>query len=62
MDDYGCMDGFLSTYNQTIFVRRTGPFTFKRSPVVYHTTSSSAPHSVSFQRFDKRRQFGRAKV
>ena len=48
MDDYGCIDGFLSTYDQTIFLRRTGPFNFKRSPVVYHTTSSSAqPRAVS---------------
>ena len=42
MDDYGCMNGFLSTYDQTIIMRRTGPYTFKRSPVIYHTTSSSA--------------------
>ena len=48
MDDYGCMDGFLSTYDQTIFMRRTGPYTFKRSPAIYHTTSSSAqPGAVS---------------
>lgn len=48
MDDYGCMYGFLSTYEQTIFVRRTGPFTFKRSSVIHHTTSSSAqPRAVS---------------
>jgi hypothetical protein len=48
MDDYGCKDGFLSTYDQTIFVRRTGSFTFKRSPIIQHTTSFSAqPRAVS---------------
>jgi len=48
MDDYGCKYGFFSTYDQTIFMRRTGAFTFKKSPIIYHTTSSSAqPRAVS---------------
>lgn len=50
IDDYGCMNGFLSTYDQTIFIRRTGPFKFKRSPIILHTTSSSAqPRAVSLR-------------
>jgi hypothetical protein len=48
MDDYGCVDEFLSTYDQTVFIGRTGPFKFKRSPIILHTASSSAqPRAVS---------------
>jgi len=43
MDDYQTMYGFLSPYEQTVFVHRVEFYTFKRSPVIYHTTTSGFP-------------------
>ncbi|KAN0086909.1 hypothetical protein V8E54_000597 [Elaphomyces granulatus] len=48
MDDYRTRYGFLTTYDQTVFLRRTGPWTFEKSPVIYHrATSTTNPVTVS---------------
>ncbi|KAI9925749.1 hypothetical protein MW887_005555 [Aspergillus wentii] len=42
MDDCKCCYGILTTYNQTICLRRETMFTFLASPVLYHSQSSAS--------------------
>lgn len=48
MDDYGTRYGFITTYEESIFIVRTGPYRFKISPVIRHSTvSGDQPLDVS---------------
>ncbi|KAE8375751.1 hypothetical protein BDV26DRAFT_294760 [Aspergillus bertholletiae] len=42
MDVYGTLYGCASTYEQTVFLKRTGPRSFQVSPVIQHGTPSQA--------------------
>lgn len=41
MDDNETLYGFYSTYNETVFLKRTGRYTFQVSPVINHDSVSS---------------------
>ncbi|RWQ94897.1 hypothetical protein C8Q69DRAFT_498721 [Paecilomyces variotii] len=41
MDDNETLYGFYSTYNETVFLKRTGKYTFQVSPVINHDSVSS---------------------
>jgi hypothetical protein len=41
MDDLGVRHGFYTTYNVTIFVRRTSDTNFEVSPPILHSTKST---------------------
>src|SRR6266516_1686749 len=41
MDDLGIRHGFYTTYNVTIFVRRSSDTNFEVSPPVLHSTAST---------------------
>lgn len=47
MDDCSLKYGWVTTYNKTRLVKRTGDFTFAVSPLIYrHTKSTSSEVSV----------------
>lgn len=43
MDDCKCRYGILITYNQAVFIRRVGMYTFEKSAAIRHTQTSMPP-------------------
>ncbi|OJJ31287.1 hypothetical protein ASPWEDRAFT_176374 [Aspergillus wentii DTO 134E9] len=49
MDDCGTRYGFISTYNETMLVRRRSQFIFEVSPVIKHDQCSTPQGKVSLR-------------